>query len=251
MGHIDNDRLLAAALDIGEQILICGGEVSRVEDTIRRICSAMGAERTDVFCITSSIVVTMQREGGITSQTRRITGVHTDFTKLEQLNELSREICEGRIPPETIGKRAEEIAKPVADVMPLYIFGHVLTALTFVLFFGGTWRDALCAGVGALLILFLDRMVKPILQSALIWSLLTAFLTGLFAVGCEHFGLCPSSGMVIIGDIMLLIPGVAFTNSLRDLMTGNTISGLLRLMEALILAGMLAIGFSMAVLLWR
>lgn len=251
MGRIDNERLLAAALDIGEQILICGGEVSRVEDTIRRICSAMGASRTDVFCITSSIVVTMERDGGITSQTRRITGVRTDFTKLEQLNELSRMICDGRLEPEKIGEKAREIARPVPDVLVLYVFGHVLTAVVFVLFFGGSMADALCAGVGALMILFLDRVVKPILQSALIWSLLTAFLTGLFAVACERLGFCPSSGMVIIGDIMLLIPGVAFTNSLRDLMTGNTISGLLRLMEALILAGMLAIGFSMAVLLWR
>ena len=33
-------QLLSAALDLGEQMLICGGEVNRVEDTICRLCKA-------------------------------------------------------------------------------------------------------------------------------------------------------------------------------------------------------------------
>ena len=36
------------ALDIGEQILVCGGEIDRVEDTVARICTAYGAARADV-----------------------------------------------------------------------------------------------------------------------------------------------------------------------------------------------------------
>ena len=32
-----------------EQLLCCGAEVGRVEDTIRRICLAYGATRADVF----------------------------------------------------------------------------------------------------------------------------------------------------------------------------------------------------------
>ena len=53
------NEYLYRILDIGQYMLQCGGEVSRVEDSIRRLCLSFGAERADVFTITSSIVVTV------------------------------------------------------------------------------------------------------------------------------------------------------------------------------------------------
>ena len=58
-----------------------------------------------------------------------------------------------------------------------------------------------------------------------------------------------STDMVIIGVIMLLIPGIAFTNSMRDILVGDTISGIMRLIESLLWAAGLAVGFMLAILL--
>ena len=52
------EKYLYTAMAVGEAILEYGGEVSRVEDSIRRICAAYGFLRADVFCITSSIITT-------------------------------------------------------------------------------------------------------------------------------------------------------------------------------------------------
>lgn len=52
------------------------------------------------------------------------------------------------------------------------------------------------------------------------------------------------------GAIMLLIQGLALTNSVRDMLVGHTISGLLRLSESLLLAGALALGFGGAMFLF-
>lgn len=88
------NEYLYQVLDIGQYMLQSGGEVSRVEDSIRRLCIAFGAERADVFTITSSIVVTIYaRRFGAVTQTRRITGSAYDLHRLEQLNQLSRRIC--------------------------------------------------------------------------------------------------------------------------------------------------------------
>ena len=46
---------LTCVMDIGEQMLVCGAEVHRVEDSIQRMCLALGAKRVDIFIITSSI----------------------------------------------------------------------------------------------------------------------------------------------------------------------------------------------------
>ncbi len=56
-----------------------------------------------------------------------------------------------------------------------------------------------------------------------------------------------STDMVMIGDIMLLIPGVAMTNATRDMLSGDTISGVMRFVESLLWAVALALGFMAAI----
>ena len=48
---------------------------------------------------------------------------------------------------------------------------------------------------------------------------------------------------------MLLIPGIAMTNSIRNMLGGNTISGAVRLLESMIWAIALAGGFMTAMLI--
>ena len=54
---------------------------------------------------------------------------------------------------------------------------------------------------------------------------------------------------IMIGDIMLLIPGLMATNAIRDILIGDTISGVMRFIEAMLLAAVLALGFIGAIFL--
>ena len=86
MTREEAEQYLYYAMTIGEQLLCCGAEVGRVEDTIRRICLAYGATRADVFSITSSIVPTIYGEdSGICTQTRRVPGMSNDLGRLDDL----------------------------------------------------------------------------------------------------------------------------------------------------------------------
>ena len=53
----DAQEFLSVALDMGEELMACGAEVNRVEDTIARMGFAYGAKEMNVFVITTSIVV--------------------------------------------------------------------------------------------------------------------------------------------------------------------------------------------------
>ena len=97
------ERYLYCAMSIGEKMLKSGAEVGRVEDTITRICHAYGARRVDVFSLTSLIITSVEMEGEETiTQTRRVLTASTDFTLLDQLNCLSRRICQEKTSPEEI-----------------------------------------------------------------------------------------------------------------------------------------------------
>lgn len=242
---------LTAALTIGERLLVCGAEVSRVEDTIRRICRAYGAVRVDVFTITSSIVVTAFGAGGVPyTQTRRIAGQAFDLTALSELNALSRRICAAR--PDTAEVDA---ALARIDALPHYCFGalllvYALISASFSLFFGGTPRDALiAAGIGVGLKLMqagLQRLAVNPLISVLLCSIAGGFGAWLAVTA----GLADSIGGISIGNVMLLIPGIALTNSIRDMFSGDTISGLLRFTEALVFSVAIAWGFALPTVLF-
>ena len=66
---------------------------------------------------------------------------------------------------------------------------------------------------------------------------------GLLAAAAVRLGLGQSAGKISIGNIMLLIPGIALTNSIRDMFSGDTISGTLRFCEAVLLSITVAFGF--------
>ena len=87
-------------LDLGQTLLLCGAEINRVEDTMTRLGRAYGAHSVDIFVITSDIVLTIQfPDGSELTQTRRINQPSsTDFSKLEQLNALSRACCQSPLP---------------------------------------------------------------------------------------------------------------------------------------------------------
>ena len=77
---------------------------------------------------------------------------------------------------------------------------------------------------------------------------LLSFFVSAFAYISAKFGLTEDYGKIIIGNIMLLVPGVAFVNALRDMIGGDMMSGILRVCESILLAVFLAAGSFMALM---
>ena len=137
MTRDEAEQYLYYAMTIGEQLLCCGAEVGRVEDTIRRICLAYGASRADVFSITSSIVTTIYGEDfGICTP-----GMANDLGRLDDLNQLSRFICEFRPKPEEIQRRLDVIRNKKGYSFRTQILIYAVISGSFSVFFGGDLND--------------------------------------------------------------------------------------------------------------
>lgn len=236
---------LGIAMDIGERLLICGAEVSRVEDTITRICRAYGARRVDVFTITSSIVVSAWGEDDVPfTQTRRVTGLSTDLHALSELNDLSRRICTDHPGSREVGRELERIDSRPRYSFRWHLFIWLLVSASFSIFFGGSWRDALVSAVIGVLLKLLQAGLGKLKVNSLLSTLICSVAGGIGAYMAVGASLADSVSSISIGNIMLLIPGIALTNSIRDMFSGDTISGLLRFTEALILSIFIAWGFA-------
>lgn len=159
------EKLLDCVMDLGEQMLVSGGEVHRVEDSLKRIFTAYGVKRIDVFIITSSMVVTIHTDDNrIFTQTRRVTDYTTDYEKLHRLNDLSRSICADRIPAAEIAARLSEISANRAYPLWLEFICYATIAGAFTLFFGGGYGEAtvsfLIGGFVRCTIFFCDMAVR-------------------------------------------------------------------------------------------
>jgi len=243
---MQREQLLPTALKIGKLMLEYGAEIYRAEESIIRICKTYGAESVDVFAIPSSLIVTIDMGGDESvTMTKKVFQKEIDLDKVDQLNHLSRFICSNKPSSQEINKILDEIMtrKPYNMVTLIAVFAIV--PAVFALFFGGNFKDAgVAMGIGILIkfvLDFLDKLKANIIFENVICSSIGSF----FAILSVRIGIADNYDKIIIGTIMLLVPGLILTNSMRDFIMGDFLAGIIRLIEAILVATGIAIGVAL------
>lgn len=242
----DAGSILSIALDVGAELLRVGGEVHRVEDTVTRICLAYGAEAAEVFAITSLITAEVRMpDGSYATRNRRVETTYNHLARLEALNALSRTICKAPISASEVEARLENIRlyRPVPEWL-CYLGGMIATG-GFAVFFGGSIWDGLAAAVIGLVLTLIARL-RPLRINSMVKSLISSFTAGALSVLFVRIGFGEQMDKIIVGTIMLEIPGVSFGNALRDLLCGDTLAGTLRFIQAILQTLMIALGYMAA-----
>lgn len=248
----DADLLVRQLLNIGEAMYQSGGEISRIEDSLHRLGKAYGAIHVSVYAITSSIVLTAEfsDEYSIT-QIRRIKNRgKIDCLKMEDLNQLCRDCSSEPIPVSLLKEKVLSITneKPVKSVVYL---GQFIAATSFAIFFGGNLVDAFAAAIGVCVIGLMQQYVRKYFSAELFFNIVVSFATGVVVSCVSLFIPNLHVNQILIGDIMVLIPGIAITNSIRYIFSGDIVSSLEKLMDSLLQAFSIAVGFMLALLITR
>ncbi len=242
------NQLLIASTAVGQALLENGAEIYRVEESVERIVSAYDVVDVNVYAVPNTIIVSItMSDNTCLTKTKRIRHRGTNLDRVQGLNDLSRRIVIHRPDFEMIMKELETIDKrPVYD-LKTQLFAYALTSSTFALFFGGTFNDALCAlliGPVVRLVSFYLGLVKANPFFVTIACSLTAGILGIIGT---QFSIGNQFDKIIIGVVMNLVPGVALTNSVRDLIAGDMIAGQAKLVEAILTATCIAVGTGTAV----
>lgn len=247
-GAVEADELLRTALDVAEHTLRCGGDVRRVEETITRICTAFGAAHVEAFTITSVIVASVRMpDGSHSQQMRRVYGNANNLSTLETINSISRSLCERQMTLAEARDAVTDAKRKMVYPWWVYFIGAVLAAGGFAVFFGGSVMDGVAAALCGIVVTWLDRHVFHNTNQIAVTALIS-FVAGLFAALFVLGGVGDNVEKVMIGAIMLLIPGVALSVSLQDLFSGELLSGTLRFVHAILLALSVALGFALSMI---
>jgi uncharacterized membrane protein YjjP (DUF1212 family) len=248
----DTKEILILAVEIGDEMLRSGAEIYRVEDSIIHILDAYGLNDFDVYVLSNGIFASANENlEDSCSVIRHVPLSSIHLGKIIALNQLVRDICDHRCTIAEARVRLMNCCGMPAYTVWLQLVASGLGCGAFAFLFGGSAFDALAAVcIGALeqlFMIFCQRKKVPRFLTTLYTSLLISVLSALTVAT----GLPVMHDKVVIGSIMPVVPGIAFTTSIRDIYNGDYLSGTIHLLDALLTALCIALGVSVPIIVLR
>lgn len=240
---MDYNALLELVTDLGYQLGMCGAETYRIEESSNRIMQAYGIS-AEAFAIPNCLHVSIETADGKPMTRMRRIGAHgSDIDSLERFYNLSRRICAEKPEPAVAKKWLKETEASLRQYSyPGYLLGNFLGGAGFTILFGGHYLDALWGGICGLIIGAISAFMDKLKANQFFKIILSVFIMACFAYLTNAINISINTDAVIIGALMILVPGWLFTNAMRDIIYGDTNSGIHRIVQVFLVAIAIALG---------
>ncbi|MBO3443474.1 threonine/serine exporter family protein [Clostridium sp. CCUG 7971] len=243
--------ILRLALFIGELMLSSGAETSRVEDSLLRICRSRGFNHVNVFTAPTVIIISDDRFDGFTFM-KTIKNRSINLNRISLLNDFSREFVSNTdLTVEQALVRLKKLDQ--AYSYPPYIVncatGFASASFAFLLG-GNNIPTFLFTFITSILAIIVFNKMMKISSISTFSSLVASIVIASAGALLTQLGFLATPKMLIVGSIMPLLPGVAFIKGIRDLISGDLISGVSRAFDAGMTAIAIASGVGLILDLW-
>lgn len=251
--NIEVKEVLDIAILSGEILLISGSEIYRVEDTINRICSAYNI-KCECFVTPTGIFISgwsKNNPKNSVSLIKRIKSRTINLHSIEAINTFSRSLQIKKVPYDEAMKLLRDMKR--APYFPFYrrLIAAGVTSFAYGMLFGNTAINGLIASfISIVIYAFRDKMSR-ISLSPFFLDFIWSFIAGFLAIIADKFVVPIDVDSVIIGSIIVLFPGLAITNGIRDALYGDILSSQARLTEALFTVTAIGVGVGISLLLMK
>lgn len=252
---MDYNTLLDLTCEIGYCLAMSGAETYRIEESVNRIMAAYNIN-AEAFAIPNCLHVSIETEAGEPMTRMRRVGYHgNDLDAVEKYSNLSRRICQ-ECPDPKIAMQwlAETKQSCIHHSLWAYLLGAFMGACGFAVLFNGGLIECIIAGLCGLLIGLVNKAMDRFKANPFFSTIAASFIMTLFAyLAGKLFGHLNTES-IITGALMILVPGLIFTNAIRDIIYGDTNSGINRIVQVLLIAAAIALGtgaaWKLSDLLW-
>ena len=246
---MDMNKLLHVSTYAGRIMLESGAETYRVEETICRICYSFGVDEADSFVTPTGIMVSICHDNK-TYLINRVKSRSVDLNKIDKINELSRTLQSEPMDLSHILKLLKEIDNGERYSIPLTLAFSALAAGTFSILFGGGFNDLLAATFIGLIIKIVTIKFQKLSINEFFINCIGGATAASLTLLLVILGFKINIDKTIIGAIMLLVPGLAITNAIRDTIAGDFLAGLTKAAEAFLIAISIAVGSGAILSFW-
>lgn len=250
----DECAVMEVAMKAGRLLLENGAEIFRVEETMERICRYYHVENPSFFVLSNGIFMT--GGGGVPggrhfAHVEHIPVKGAQLDRVVAVNQLSREIEGGRFTLSEADACLNAIARMPGKKRWQQILASGVGSACFCILFGGSGMDSAASFLAGLLLYAYVLLLSAPYMSRMIGNVLGGVLASAACVALYALGLGDDLSHMIIGAIIPLIPGIPFTNGIRDLADGDYISGSVRLLDALVTFLCIATGVGVVIALYH
>lgn len=236
-------QLVDLAAMAGKIMLENGAEIYRVEDTIRYILSVSGLETKQAFVLSTGLMISLG-DPAIDAITviRRVENRGTHLNAISKVNEISRDFYMGKL---SLDEAYVQIKGLQANQYPSWLkdIAMIFVSAFFTGMFGGNAVDMVIAGGVGVLLAVWTWLTRGIRMHGMIRDFIGSFLVSVSAAGFLRIpGVAGHLNLIIIGAIMVMVPGAAITNAIRDTLHGDYSAGGAKILEAFVKAAMIALG---------
>ena len=240
-------EILSLAVEIGDVMLRNGAEIYRVEDSVIHILKAFEVESFDVYVLSNGIFASAnENKDDACSMIRHVPLGSMNLAKITALNQLTRDICNHQCSIEDAWGKLESCKNLASYKLITQVFSCAVGCSAFCYIFGGTVVDAAIAFAIGIIEQFFLYFCKRTSMSRIFTDLFTSFFDAGLTILMLLTPLPLLADKVIIGAIMPLVPGIAFTTAIRDIYNGDYLSGTIHLIDALMTALCIAVGVLLA-----
>ena len=239
---MDSSTRLNFVADLAETMMQSGAETYRVEETVQYVLRTYTGNPGESFVSPTIIICTEKYDDEIKTITRRIKNRGVNLEKVNKANDLSRRITSGSVPLQDAIAELQEIRQANNHSFTHSTLLAAMSCAAFAFIFGGWWADAFAASIIAVLLYNFRHLLTKIEMSSFVSDILGGALVSFSALALTNIGIGYDINVVISSSIMLMVPGVLLANSFRDILEGDYLSGMSRLLEALFVAVCIALG---------
>lgn len=243
--------LLSVACRIGQLMLENGAETYRVEQTIGIVCKTYKYKNCESSVIPTTITLSITTKDNETySMIKRINSRTVNLHKVSLINDLSRRITTEKISLTDLNKLLDHLDNSPKYSTKTTSFFTALASAAFCLLFGGNFRDFFITFFIGFFLSYCSVYLSLMEVNGFFVNITIGFLASILALFSIKLGLGVHQDKIVIGSIMLLLPGISITNAIRDIIAGDLVSGMSRTVEAFLCAVAIALGTGVGFNIW-
>lgn len=235
-------RIMDLAYDAGSILLENGDEISNVEETMTRIARHFGIDNENFFVLSNGIMATERNY----ARTKYIPIQGTCLEKVVEVKQLSRDVEANKCDVDELERRLKLIRKMKSKPAIEQIAASAVGSAAFCIVFGGGFYDCIAAFIAGMLLWAFMLFVGFRYMSRIMGNFVGGLIASLLCMAMFAMGLGTHLSNMIIGAIIPLIPGVPFTNGIRDIANEDYIAGVTRLLDAMLTFLCIAIGVAVS-----
>lgn len=231
----DIDYIVDFSAHLGREMLFAGANLERTNETMEKVCKAYGLHEISIFSLSTMISVSAKNLDG-EAETRQVSvpGQSIHLIKLRKLYDLAHKVIEEKTDPSLLQDMLYETVMVPSYNAWIEMLGFVIALTTLCHIFGGGWQELIVVALCTVLSFWLSRPLRRANLNRIIINVVNMFITTAIFFFTVWIGFTTEMMAMLTSMSLMFIPGIPLVNSMRNILCGNEMNGILEFLKVIL-----------------